>query len=282
MQTKLTQTQFIFLILGSSFLGSSALAAGHSSVPPASFLNYHVSTVKELSQEVTLDPAVRGRLARHFHITPTQMTAYIRRNLVLTHLRKGGDYRVACVKRNGEEYWVESHLPAGTPVFASRVTGSPVLKLACGNPMVSSLPPGLQTAEDNALSVPPKLASLPPVPTLAATAQPSLMPDATPIPDVTNMAMIADANMVPPVTQVSPYIDTFTQAASHGFNLGPALGGLAAAAAAVAINNRHGGSSSPQNVPAVPESSTSVSLGIMLLIGSGVVIVRRRKRPSFE
>ena len=43
------------------------LAAGqvkaHHSVPPASFLNYHVATVQELSQEVTLDPAVRARLA---------------------------------------------------------------------------------------------------------------------------------------------------------------------------------------------------------------------------
>ena len=186
------------------FVGSSVMAAGQTSVPPASFLNYHVSTVRELSQEVTLDPAVRGRLARHFHITPSQMTTYIRRNLVLTRLHTAGSYRVACVRRNGEEYWVESHLPAGTPVFASRVTGNPVLKLACGNPMVSSLPPGLQTAEDNGLTAPPQLAALPITSGVPSTPAPSLLPDTIPLTDISTGPMLADSSIVPPVIQVSP------------------------------------------------------------------------------
>ena len=46
------------------FAGVPVLAAGsssvHLSVPPASFLDYHASTVRELSQEVTVDPAVRA------------------------------------------------------------------------------------------------------------------------------------------------------------------------------------------------------------------------------
>jgi hypothetical protein len=267
------------------FAGSAVMAAGGSSVPPASFLNYHVATVQELSQEVTLDPAVRGRLARHFHITPSQMTTYIRRNLVLTRLHTSGSYRIACIRRNGREFWVESKLPAGTPVFASRITGNPVLKLACGNPMVSSLPPGLQIAEDNGLSAPPQLASLPILPPTTSTPAPSLLPDAATVPDLSNGPMIAD-NVVPPVIQVSPYIDTFTNnlgnAVSHGFNFGPALAGVAAAAAAaVALNKGHSNSSTPL-VPAVPESSTSVSFGLMLLFGSSLVIVFRRKRPTFD
>ncbi len=276
MSKKLVQAPFLCL-----FLGSSVLAAGQPSVPPASFLNYHVSTVQQLSQQVTLDPAVRRRLARHFHISESQMTTYIRRNLVLTKLHKAGYYHVACVKRNGEEYWVESHLPAGTPVFASRVTGSPVLKLACGNPMVSSLPPSIRMADNQGELVPPQLASSSIAIAPAPVSPPSLLPDAVPLPDVTNGPMLADNAIVPPVVQVSPSLETFTQVARHGFSLGPALGGLAAAAAAVAINNNHGGTPTP-NVPAVPENSTAVSLGLMLMLGSAVVIVRRRKRPSFD
>ena len=38
------------------------------SVPPASFLNYHVDTVPQLAFEVTYDHVVQARLSRHFHL----------------------------------------------------------------------------------------------------------------------------------------------------------------------------------------------------------------------
>lgn len=263
------------------FAAMPLLAAGQprvrASVPPASFLNYHVSTVHELSQEVTLDPAVRARLANHFHISEGQITQYVRRNLVLTHLKEGGRYRVACVGRDGREFWIESHLPAGTAIFASRVTGHPILKLACGNPMVSSLPPGLQIADDNSHAGPAQLALLPPPALTDSLPMPGLLTE-----DVTPTdALVALADVPPAVVLVSdfPPLGPIVSGGSRSFNVLPALlGGLAVGIASTG----HGGST--PNVtpppPAVPEASTSASLGALLLLGGGALLVLRRKRAS--
>lgn len=139
-RTSLSVFALAGLALG-AFAVRPAVADPFLSVPPASFLNYHVSTVGELSQQVALDPLVRARLARHFHRTEPDMAAYVRENLTLTRLPKAGVYRVACVTPSGREYSITERLAAGTPVFASTRTGKPILKLACGNPLVSSLPP---------------------------------------------------------------------------------------------------------------------------------------------
>ncbi len=259
------------------------LAAGHTevhaSVPPASFLNYHVSTVHELSQEVTIDPAVRARLANHFHISEAQMTQYVRRNLVLTHLQKTGRYKVACVGQNGREYWIESRLPAGTAIFASRATGHPILKLACGNPMVSSLPPSIKTAESRESMTPPQFAFLPPPTPAGSVPMPGLLTAA----DVTPTDLVvASTDVTPAVVEVSPSLETLIPGAllsggSSAFNALPAV--LGAVALGVASTG-HGGSSPSVTPPAIPEASTSISLGTMLLLGSGAWLAARRKRTS--
>lgn len=259
--------------LVSLFITVPALAAIHPevdvSVPLGSFINYHVSTVNELSQEVTLDPAVRGRLANHFHVSEAQITTYVRRNLVLTRLSKAGYYRVACVGRDGREYWIESRLPAGTPVFASRATGRPILKLACGNPMVSTLP-----SEESAKLPPAQFASNPlPIMTPAALA-PGLMPG-----DITPPNLVVASDDTPVDVEVSPFLGGFTTPlvnnVGHAFNFFvPALAGIA-----LAVSSSGSHRSTP-GVPAIPETSTSVSLGLMLLLGSGAAITLRRKRVS--
>lgn len=263
------------------FAATPVLAAGqarvHGSVPPASFLNYHVSTVHELSQEVTLDPAVRARLANHFHISEAQITEYVRRNLVLTHLQKGGYYRVACVGRDGREFWIESHLPAGTAIFASRVTGRPILKLACGNPMVSSLPPSLQTAEDNGKAGPAQFAFLPPPALTDSMPMPGLLTEAVTPAEL----VVASTDVAPVIVQVSdfPPLGPILSGGSHSFNVLPAI--LGAVAIGVASTG-HGGSTSNVTPPPapIPEASTSASLGVMLLLGGGALLVLRRKRAS--
>ena len=185
--------------LVSLFLAVPALAAlppeSAVSVPVGSFINYHVSTVSDLSQEVSLDPAVRRRLAHHFHVTEAQITTYVRRNLVLTRLRKAGYYHVACVGRDGREYWIHSRLAAGTPVFASRVTGHPILKLACGNPMVSTLPVvSTLSSIESAKPAPTQFAS-DLMPSLAhAALAPGLMAGDTPPP-----SLVVASNDIAPV-----------------------------------------------------------------------------------
>lgn len=264
------------------FAAAPVLAAGHlqvhASVPPASFLNYHVSTVHELSQEVTLDPAVRARLANHFHISEAQITSYVRHNLVLTRLQKGGRYNVACVGRDGREFWVQSRLPKGTAVFASRVTGHPILKLACGNPMVSTLPPSLQTADDNGHVGPAQFADLSAPAVASSTPMPGLLPEDITAPDL----LVAGTDVTPAVVQVSPSLEslipsTLLNSGGRSFNAIPAL--LGALAVGVASSG-HGGSSSNGAPAPVPETSSSVSLGVMLLLGAGGLIVLRRKRLS--
>ena len=143
-----------------SSLSASVFAGPHPiAVPLDSFINQHVDSVAQMSRQVTLDPVVRRRLARHFHTSGPAIVSYIQNNLVLRKISRPGRYRVYCVTRTGREYVITQHLAAGTPVFVSRTTGKPILKLACGNPMVASLPPVTKTARS--LESPPKLADLP-------------------------------------------------------------------------------------------------------------------------
>lgn len=248
----------------------------HLPVPQASFLNYHAATVYELSQEVTVDPTVRARLANHFHISEAQMTAYIQRNLVLRHLQKTGVYRVACVRPDGSEYWVQSRLPAGTPIFASRATGQPILKLACGNPMVSALPASLM---QNKPLAPPQMAALP---TVLADSSINTPPVLTLLDGTQADLMTPDDALAPPVVQVSPSLQLLGGGGAS--NIFPALLGLGGAVAVFG----HGGSSHGSTPgtpitpvpPAVPEASTVTSFGLLLVGGSLLLILRRKARPE--
>lgn len=153
---------FSLAVLGS--LPMSALALpGSVALPPDSFINQHVASMSQMSQQVTLDPVVRRRLARHFHTSGPAVVRYIQNNLILKKTTTAQRYQVYCISSTGREYTINSRLPIGTPVFVMRSTGKPILKLACGNPMVAELPP-VKTKIGPYTS--PELASLPkPVPT---------------------------------------------------------------------------------------------------------------------
>ena len=127
-------------------------------LPPDSFINQHVASMSQMSQQVTLDPVVRRRLARHFHTSGPAVVHYIQSNLILKRTTTAQRYQVYCISRTGREYTINSRLPVGTPVFVMRATGKPILKLACGNPMVAQLPP-VKTKIESYTS--PELASLP-------------------------------------------------------------------------------------------------------------------------
>lgn len=146
----------------------AALAApGPVLLPPDSFIDQHVGSMSQMDQQVTLDPIVRRRLARHFHTSGPAVVRYIQKNLVLKKTTTASRYQVYCISRTGREYTINSHLPAGTPVFVMRSTGKPILKLACGNPMVANLPPvvtkvGPYTSPELAMVPKPILAAIAP------------------------------------------------------------------------------------------------------------------------
>ena len=279
-------TKYGFFFLTLAALAPAALATPHPAtphlaVPPESFLNYHAASVSELSQEVSVDPQVRARLARHFHVTPTQMQTYIHRNLVLRRLPQAGTYRVACVRRDGSEYYVNSHLPAGTPVFVSRATGQPILKLACGNPMVSTLP---ETSFPNKKLAAAKLAT---TPVMVADADMNA-PVLAAIDGTQSDLITPDDTTVPPVVLVSPSLQLL--GGSSGLSrLFPAL--LGAGAAIAVAGSHHGGSNTPLTPPTpappvpvpptpVPEASTVASFGLLLAGGSLLVLRRRKARTA--
>ncbi len=262
------------LTAAASSLVAPVMALPHAVVPPNSFINYHAATVNELSQEVSLDPAVRVRLAHHFHVTPEQMKTYVSQNLVLTRLKSANSYRVACVRPDGSEYWVQERLPAGTPIFASRATGQPILKLACGNPMVSALPATTKIADSQTQYTKPRLAAVPSTLATPTSAAPVLVADAAP-----QFAFATDGLSVPPVVQVADIIQSLPLRGGGGFPLGylagiPVLAGIIGSGHG---SNGGGGIPNLPDVPAVPETSTVVSLGL-LLTATGVVLLRR-KRP---
>ncbi|MDQ2799164.1 MAG: PEP-CTERM sorting domain-containing protein [Armatimonadota bacterium] len=219
-------------------LPMSVSASPHvMAVPPDSFINQHVDSVAQLRQQVTLDPVVRRRLARHFHLSGPAMVRYIQDNLVLKKTTRTQRYHVYCISRTGREYVINARLPLGTPVFVMRSTGKPILKLACGNPMVATLP----SVESRKVLAPPKMASLPQQ-QAAAKLAPGLLP---------NGPVITAANFgpgvyitTPTVTKISPYISGILPKGG-----GSSLGYLAGIPLLYGIINHGGGTNTGGTIP---------------------------------
>lgn len=220
-------------------MGHPASADPFLPVPPASFLNYHVGSADQLAQEVALDAVVRVRLARHFHQTEPEVSRYIHDNLVLTHLTKPGQYRVACVTPSGREFYLTQHLAAGTGVFVLRGTGRPILKQACGNPMVAVLP---AVAPKKVVS--PQIAAAPknaPVqPVVAAVLPSDVVFTNTPPLEATQAGGIGPFVKVAGITQSLGH--------SSGVGFFPAVLG----AAGLGLFGGHHGSSGPTAAPTTP------------------------------
>jgi hypothetical protein len=258
---------FGLAIVGGILASGHAVADPFLPVPPASFLNYHVSTAKGLSEEVATDVVVRARLARHFGMSQGAVVSYVRENLIEGRLTaaQAGRYRVACITPSGREYFILERLPAGTPVFLLARTGKPILRLACGNPLVSSLPPvpaPVKPKVKAAALVTSQTAR--PVPIVVT---PAVEPTVTVQPAVMSTPIVA----VPTTVKVAGA----TQVLSRG---GSAFVPVALGGAAIGLLS-HGHSNSPPPPPgpptAVPEPSTLLLLGIF---GGGFIGMKIRER----
>ncbi len=243
----------VIAIAASVSLARSASADPFLPVPPASFINYHVDTVHQLSDQMAYDAVVRGRLASHFHLSGPAMVSYVEKNLALSYLKTAGTYRVACVTPSGHEYNVTQRLPKGTPVFSLISTGQPILKRACGNPLVSSLPAAVpkrlnQTAKNSVVhSSKPALAEAP-----ATTQDPSdIIASSTAPGDTTLTAVpgLAGGNVgeLGPFTRVA---GSLASIGGGGSGFGLPLAGLAALGILAA--NRGGSNSSAPSTPVTP------------------------------
>lgn len=246
---------FVIAIAASLSLARSASADPFLPVPPASFINYHVDTVHQLSEQIAYDAVVRGRLASHFHLSGPAMVSYVEKNLALSYLKTAGTYRVACITPSGHEYKVTQRLPKGTPVFSLISTGQPILKRVCGNPLVSSLPAAVpkrlnQTAEKSIVhSGKPALAEAP-----VTTQGPEDVIASSTVPGDTTLTVVpglADGAVgdLGPFTRVA---GSLASIGGGGGGFGLPLAGLAALGAAGLFGTHHGGSNNTAPVTPIP------------------------------
>lgn len=230
-------------------------------VPADSYLRKPVSSVNELAATINKDPVVRQRFAKHFRVLPGMLTQYIQDNVVITKVSANTPRKVYIVTRSGQMIAQRKVLKSGTPIFAMRDTGEPLLVLECGNPVLKKLPQRekvkaaspqtYQLVRANEMPLPPALAAppavVPPIPvTLIA-----------PIPPVT-----------PPVTSVPVVV-----AGGGKASLLPLLGGL--------FIGHNGGHKTPPPPPPIPEPggvATVLASGLLPAAGYGVMRLRAYRR----
>jgi hypothetical protein len=253
---------------GLGALTAPAQAAAHSykatktahrrvPTPPDSYLQYKVYTVDQLIQQVSDNPAVRRRFARHFQMPEDRVVEYMRANLVESYIPKTGRYTVYCVHPSGKFYPVRQNFHRGTKVFALR-NGEPVMKWVCGNPLTK-----FASNVTDIVHVPPK------------TRVDSTVAEFIPA-DIENEVVPSEGPATPTIL-VSPTIQSLASPVSSAVfrGAGPNLAyGLLPVAGLIAVNSG-GHSNSGPPVAAVPEA------GSLLYLFAGVPIVlvaiRRRK-----
>ncbi len=111
---------------------------------PDSFLHWRAYTVAQLVEEVQSDAVARQRLAKHFHVSQADLVSYLRENVTLVYYTDSGWKPVYGVNRIGHIYRTKGYFKKGGKAFGSP-DGTPILKYACGNPLITSLPPVKKT-----------------------------------------------------------------------------------------------------------------------------------------
>lgn len=109
------------------------LAAAHGRMEPNSFLRQPAPTAPALMKQISTDAVVMDRYMRHFSMTESEVKNYFS-TLRLDTLKAEGVYSVYNVPKSGELRARYFRLRKGTKVWVD-ITGEPVLKESCGNPM---------------------------------------------------------------------------------------------------------------------------------------------------
>jgi len=193
-----------------SALISAAAAAERA--PAGSFLTHRVTSVNQLCDQMQTDPAVRLRYARHFGVSPDEITDYFAKNIKLVSLDEPLRTTTWYVGKSGKVYTKTKLFPKGTMVFAD-MSGKPLLSWSCGNPVTAHLPvvkkpveevkvlPTVETIAAAAITAPPApevLATTPvaaPPPTGVFSVPPVAIPPAVSNPSLWWLPMLA---LIPP------------------------------------------------------------------------------------
>jgi hypothetical protein len=130
----------LLLVVGAVLPARPVQAAARERTGPDSFLKWRAGSVDEFVAEYEQDPVLRKRLAKHFHVPEAYLTSYLRTNLRVVTIRESGWVTVYGVNRVGRIYKSRDYLRRGARVLGLP-DGTPLLKLPCGNPLTTELPP---------------------------------------------------------------------------------------------------------------------------------------------
>jgi len=241
-----TKIQLI-LLAGIILLALSAAALAAERTGPDSFLPYRAYTVQALTDQVEQNAVVRARLAKHFHVSQDELVDYLKNNIKVITFTSSGWQPVYGVTRTGRIYKSRDYFHKGGKAFGT-AKGTAVLKYACGNPLITELPPVPRKKQVEALPMP-----APPAPEVVEMPTP-------PVQAPEEIALLPDAP-VAPLVAVPPAVVLAGHKAFPFWLLGvPFLSG--------------GGDD--DNPPVVPEPTTLLLLGGGLAILGGRLIRRRR------
>lgn len=118
---------------------TAAKSKRHRPAPPLSYLKENSYSLEDLIRQVESDRQLQLRYANHFHITPEQVIPYFREHLVESYVPKTQRFTVWMKRKDGSTFWRYQTFHAGERVLALK-NGMPVLKWACGNPLMTKLP----------------------------------------------------------------------------------------------------------------------------------------------
>jgi hypothetical protein len=96
--------------------------------------------VDDLVAQVEADSVARQRLAKHFHVSQAELVSYLRSNVKVISFSSSGWKPIYGVTDTGRIYRSRDYFHQGGKVFGV-ADGTPVMKYACGNPLITELPP---------------------------------------------------------------------------------------------------------------------------------------------
>lgn len=251
------------LAVGVSVLALAVAQAGaddRERTGPDSFLPYRAYTVEALVDQVERDPVVRKRLAKHFHVPEAELVSYFRKNLRVVSFTSTGWRPIYGVTRTGRIYRSRDHFRRGAKAFGLK-DGTAVLKFACGNPLITKLPPAPRKPTPRKIVEAPPQPWQPPIESLPEVMTP-------PVHDPQEFALLPEVPQVP-VIAVPAAVPQVVQSA---IPLWPLAG--------VPLLLIHGGDDGPEPVPTpppIPEPTSVLLLATGLGLLGGRLLIRRRR-----
>lgn len=141
----------LFKVCSLSLMLVAALTVYGSRPEPNAFINKRVNTHAEFMAHVQNDAEVMDRYMRHFGMSRTEVIEYFS-ELRIDRTPQEGVYLVYNVPESGELRARVLRFPRGTAVMVD-ASGNFIMKLSCGNPMISGTDTGMANITEESISL---------------------------------------------------------------------------------------------------------------------------------